>query len=69
MDLHQIADHMFEREEKLSVHLGLTPADISNVKERNPFKPDLQGLAAIYLWESIGVFCEGWTHSVLRLSV
>ena len=40
MDLHQIADHMFEWEEKLSAHLGLTPADISNVKERNPFKPE-----------------------------
>ena len=44
MDLHQIADHMFEREENLSVHLGLTPADISNVKERNPFKPELHSL-------------------------
>ena len=42
MDLHQIAEHMLKWEEKLSAHLGLTPADIDNIKERNPFKPELQ---------------------------
>ena len=41
-DLHQIADNMLKWEEKLSAHLGLTPADIDNIKERNPFKPELQ---------------------------
>ena len=42
IDLHQIAEHMLKWEEKLSAHLGLTPADIDNIKERNPFKPELQ---------------------------
>ena len=42
MDLHQIAEHMLEWEEKLSAHLGLTPVDISDIKDIYPFKPNLQ---------------------------
>ena len=42
MDLHQIAEHMLEWEEKLSAHLGLTPVDISDTKDIYPFKPELQ---------------------------
>ena len=41
-DLHQIADKMLKWEEKLSAHLGLTPVDISDIKERNPSKPELR---------------------------
>ena len=41
-DIHQIADHMLELEEKLSAHLGLTAVDISDIKERNPSNPELQ---------------------------
>ena len=42
LDLHQIAEHMLEWEEKLSAHLGLTPVDISDTKDMYPFKPELQ---------------------------
>ena len=42
MDLHQIAEHMLEWEEKLSAHLGLTPVDISDTKGKYPFQHELQ---------------------------
>ena len=42
MDLHQIAEHMLEWEEKLSAHLGLTPVDISDTKDMYLLKPQLQ---------------------------
>jgi len=41
-DLCQIADHMLDWEEKLSTHLGLTPVDISDVKDMHPLKPVFQ---------------------------
>ena len=41
-DLHKIAEHMLEWEEKLSAHLGLTPVDISDIKKRNHSNPELQ---------------------------
>ena len=41
-DLSEIADHMLGWEERLSVHLGLTPVNISDIKEKYPNQPELQ---------------------------
>ena len=41
-DLYEIADLMLDWEEKLSAPLGLTPVDISDIKETHFRKPVLQ---------------------------
>ena len=41
-DLYQIAHHMIDWEEKLVPHLGLTPVDVSDIKESHSNKPALQ---------------------------
>ncbi len=41
-DLTEIASHMINWEEVLAVHLKLTRNDISDIKEKNSQKPELQ---------------------------
>ena len=41
-DLAEVAQHLLDWEEKLSTHLGLTPIDISDIKEMHMKKPALQ---------------------------
>ena len=41
-DLHEIAYHMPDWEEKLSTHLELTPVEISDINKMYPFEPVLQ---------------------------
>ena len=43
-DLIQIASHMSNWEEVLVAHLKLTRSDVSDIKEKNPNKPELQRL-------------------------
>jgi hypothetical protein len=41
-DLYKIADHMLNWEEELSAPMRLAAADISDIKDKHPFKPKLQ---------------------------
>ena len=41
-DLHEIAHHMLDWEEKLSVLLRLTQVNIRDIKDKNQLKPELQ---------------------------
>ena len=41
-DLSEIVHHMLGWEERLAVHLGLTPVNISDIKEKYPNQPELQ---------------------------
>ena len=41
-DLNEIASHMFNWEEKLSLHFGLTFVNTSDIEEMHPNNPALQ---------------------------